>query len=1512
MAVRFQLRRDTAANWTSANSVLALGEPGVETDTLKVKVGDGSTAWNSLAYSITKDFTDLTSTPTTLAGYGITDALALAGLSVTQNAASGTGAITYNNATGVFSYTPPNFEGLNGNFTGSVFADDSTIMVDGVAGKIVGQLEVSNPFINGTIDSTDSSPITITPDVVMSAGLTIGNHIIPSSSENIDLGSASARFRDLYLSGNSAVIGDLALKRHTSGGLLVSDHSTGNATNLTTHDITANNITTAGYLRGPASFVIDPAAFGDDTGTVVIAGNLQVDGLQTTINSTTVSIDDLNFSIATDAADSAAANGAGITVGGAGATLNYTHATTSWDMNKPLNVTGNIGVTGTVDGVDIQTLNTTAGAALPKAGGTMTGNIGFTGSSTKLSSTGGIYAELGANVNHTFSIKNTTSSTNTVSNVLTLSHYSTGTSAAGFGSAIKFEGENPGGGTSVYGSVGGVWEGASSDPSGGALVFSTDGYSGGNTERVRINSTGNVGIGTDTPGDKLAVAGNIAVTGTVDGVDIATRDAILTSTTTTAGAALPKAGGTMTGDLLIQKAEPIINLRRSDNALLPGLLWQGSAGAQAASIRMDGDSGSANSLVMSTYNGSSVVERLRILTGAADGIQVTGNVGIGVTPNSSWHANWTALQLGTTGFVGSFQAGTTDLTALGSNTWSDGTYKYIETAQAAIYKQQNGKHIFDVAASGTANAAISWTTALTIDNAGKVGIGTDTPTEALEVAGTALVENAKLKAIATDISDTAVDVFVYDTSKDSDGGAWRKRTQRTSWYNETLNTATRGARKEFPSVAVIVARDTFKVTIYDGDDPDMPMWMVFNADASTGGGVTAAASAITTTKALFHVSTLNSTAGLNGQLIIGTGNWHLFNFNFVTDEISFHAQYGSFGAGQAVYSNLLNGRNSAGIFARRTSVGILPNSVNDIAITVQPGAPIDPISGLPVPTIAAATSGGISLINNDGVVVNYTNTQDSSTFNFCDNVFFRGDGAMVWQADSSGNTAAERFTRVVHAPQKSGSFTESSVAGSNALDEFYAPNQYAGDLRYLQTPTGVKASSPHGKTGLAAGQNNGLNIISPNLDTPTEGLISYVTSDYNTGWMNGDIKLATLSDTRTTSLSGTNRCAADNFSSGWTVSTGSNMSIGSNVLAVVDTSNTGASFCDQTITTIVGQEYVIEITATGTSGTGIGLYVTGHGGPVLGYAWQPTYSFTATTTSTVVRLYRFEGHTGSGTITSVIIKEAASDRSYNGNGVSAFGTVPKTAVATGAELVAYGPFTTSNYLQQTYNSDLNFGTGDFMYSLWIYRTSLPTSTHERWFGTVASDGTERIDIFSNANTDNIAFFSVDGGATRGDVRITGIGIGVWHCLHFTRQGNVHKAYHNGELRGTNTGSATLANYGADTDRRTHIGAAEHWDSGHAVLDGKIALAKISGTAPSAEQIKKMYNDEKHLFRENAKATLYSTNNAVTALAYDEDTDLLHVGTGAGRSVFQGLRRIDNTTTSAGVAISASNGLVAEE
>ena len=50
MADRIQIRRDTAANWTSANSVLAQGELGIQTDTGKLKAGDGSPAWSSHSY----------------------------------------------------------------------------------------------------------------------------------------------------------------------------------------------------------------------------------------------------------------------------------------------------------------------------------------------------------------------------------------------------------------------------------------------------------------------------------------------------------------------------------------------------------------------------------------------------------------------------------------------------------------------------------------------------------------------------------------------------------------------------------------------------------------------------------------------------------------------------------------------------------------------------------------------------------------------------------------------------------------------------------------------------------------------------------------------------------------------------------------------------------------------------------------------------------------------------------------------------------------------------------------------------------------------------------------------------------------------------------------------------------------------------------------------------------------------------------------------------------------------
>lgn len=60
VVTQIQVRRGTAAQWTSANPTLAAGEWGFETDTGKVKIGNGSTAWNSLGYTGAGDIEGVT------------------------------------------------------------------------------------------------------------------------------------------------------------------------------------------------------------------------------------------------------------------------------------------------------------------------------------------------------------------------------------------------------------------------------------------------------------------------------------------------------------------------------------------------------------------------------------------------------------------------------------------------------------------------------------------------------------------------------------------------------------------------------------------------------------------------------------------------------------------------------------------------------------------------------------------------------------------------------------------------------------------------------------------------------------------------------------------------------------------------------------------------------------------------------------------------------------------------------------------------------------------------------------------------------------------------------------------------------------------------------------------------------------------------------------------------------------------------------------------------------------
>jgi hypothetical protein len=69
VVTQIQIRRGTASEWTSTNPTLASGEQGFETDTNKMKIGNGATAWNSLSYAITGAVGTVTSIT---AGTGLT------------------------------------------------------------------------------------------------------------------------------------------------------------------------------------------------------------------------------------------------------------------------------------------------------------------------------------------------------------------------------------------------------------------------------------------------------------------------------------------------------------------------------------------------------------------------------------------------------------------------------------------------------------------------------------------------------------------------------------------------------------------------------------------------------------------------------------------------------------------------------------------------------------------------------------------------------------------------------------------------------------------------------------------------------------------------------------------------------------------------------------------------------------------------------------------------------------------------------------------------------------------------------------------------------------------------------------------------------------------------------------------------------------------------------------------------------------------------------------------------
>lgn len=164
MATRIQLRRDTAANWVSANPTLTAGELGYETDTYKIKLGTGSTAWNSLPYVQIALGTDTT-------GNYVATITGTANQVSVSGSGSETAGITLSLPQDINTSSSPTFGGAT---------------LDAIRVGITTANEIDTTSGNLTIDSFGGT-VTVDDNLIVSGDLTVNGTTTTVNTETINL-----------------------------------------------------------------------------------------------------------------------------------------------------------------------------------------------------------------------------------------------------------------------------------------------------------------------------------------------------------------------------------------------------------------------------------------------------------------------------------------------------------------------------------------------------------------------------------------------------------------------------------------------------------------------------------------------------------------------------------------------------------------------------------------------------------------------------------------------------------------------------------------------------------------------------------------------------------------------------------------------------------------------------------------------------------------------------------------------------------------------------------------------------------------------------------------------------------------------------------------------------------------------------------------------------------------------------------------------------------------------------